>query len=142
MSCFLLLITAVGYSQVNKQQTVLQLNTFTDKEVPKEIDGCTGYFYRNMNDRKLTKYIGINDLGLLAFIKIGNKIERFVQIKFTNVGKTSTWLYHNKDKTIQLIIEIKKSRKTGSESEFITGTITATSNGKKTVIDFVGDKAC
>ncbi len=126
-----------------KQSGGLQLNTFTEAEVPKEIDGCNAALYRSMSERKSDKYIGVNDLGLLAYIKIGNKFERFVQIKYNSVGNKPVWLYQNKDKSIQMKIEVKTKKKTGDESSFITGVMTIeTKDGKKIVIPFVGDSGC
>jgi len=96
-----------------------------------------------MSDRKAEKYIGVNDLGKYAFIKINNKLLKFIQTKYSDMGKKHSWFYQSQDKAITLTISVQTSKGEGSESSFITGTITLqTMDGKKTIIPFVGDTGC
>jgi len=138
--CFLFLTSAITcLSENNKQKSELQINTFN--YLPKEIDGCRSCFYLSKIDKRLNKYIYVNDFAKYSFIKIGNQLEKFTLVKNYSIGKIDVYLYKNK--SIQLKIEIKTKKVIGEEDTNVTGTMTVeTSEDGKKIIDFIGDIGC
>jgi hypothetical protein len=138
---FLLGMSAIAYSQ-NGVKVTSPFGTFT--QVPKEMIGCGSSYFLSMGDRKATKYIGVDDGAKYGLFKIGNKLERFTEVKFISIIPQKKWtsIYQNQSKSIILTIEVKNQKPTGDEDGFITGTITIEINGKKTIIPFVGDNGC
>ncbi|HEY4322827.1 MAG TPA: hypothetical protein VGN20_02545 [Mucilaginibacter sp.] len=122
-----------------KQQVSLEINTFT--ELPEEIYGCSSFFYLSKNDRKLKKYIYVNDFGQFAFIKIGKTLEKFTLVKNYSIAGTRTLLY--KKDSILLKIQIKTKESTSDGGDFVTGTMAIQNgNGRTVVLDFIGDIGC
>jgi hypothetical protein len=68
------------------------------------------FFLFVKNDRKLKKYIYVNDFGQFAFIKIGKTLQKFTLVRNYSMGRTGIFLY--KKDTIQLKIQIKTNEST------------------------------
>jgi hypothetical protein len=122
-----------------QSQEALEINTFTD--LPDEIYGCSSFFYLSKNDRKLKKYVFVNDIGQFAFIKIGKTLQKFELVRSYTIGRTGVYLY--KEDTIQLKIQIKTKESTNDGGDFVTGVMTIQNGtGRPVVLDFVGDIGC
>lgn len=134
---FLILVSAFSYAQ-NKG---IIIGTFGEKQIPNEIEGCSSFFYLSERDKKLNKYLYVNDFAQTSFIKINNQLVKFTLIKNYSVGKTDIYLYKN-GKT-QLKVEVKTKKDTGDENMVVTGTMTVQDQyGNKIALNFIGDSGC
>ena len=134
---FLILVSAFSYGQ-NKG---IIIGTFGEKQTPKEIEGCSSFFYLSESDKKLNKYLYVNDFAQTSFIKVNNQLVKFTLIKNYPVGKTDVYLYKN-GKT-QLKVEVKTKKATGDENMVVTGTMTVQDQyGKKIALNFIGNSGC
>jgi hypothetical protein len=124
-------------SQTNdKQQAEISLDTFTT--IPKEIDGCSCYFYLSETDKNANKYIFVNDFAKIAFVTVNGKLEKF-EIK-EHKKNSKIYLYSNK--SFDLKVEITKEEPGGEEASNMEGSITITKQGAKLIKNFVGSCGC
>jgi hypothetical protein len=148
---FLVLISAFTYAQ-HVAKLTLPINTFT--KISKGIDTiCGTQLYQSKKDKAAHRYTIItvdhgqnpNITDDLAFIKIGNKLEKLIQYKYTDIKSIkSIAVYQNISKSIKLSISTKHINiKENKEEGIVSGTITIeTKDGRKSTFNFIGDIGC
>lgn len=109
---------SIDSAEKPKEAVKISLNTFSD--LPKEIEGCSCYFYLSKKDRKEEKYIFVNDFAKMAFVSINGKIEKFI-LKEHQEG-SDIYLYSNG--TYDLKTKITKKESDGAEGSNEEGIIT------------------
>jgi hypothetical protein len=119
----------------NDRKDSIILNRFTI--LPKEIDGCTCYFYLSKKDEEEKKYIFAEDFATPGYASINGKMEKFDLVSFKN---NTFYIYSNHIYTLR--IDFKKKVDTGSEAFNVEGLLTLTHNNivivQKHVIGFYG----
>jgi hypothetical protein len=134
---FLVMVSVAAYTQ-NKPTHIFKINSFTG--LPKEIDGCSSYFFLSKNDKKTERYLFVNDLAQLSFIKIDNKLVKFTLVKNYKIGKVDVFLYKSGSMTLQIELKTQKSIEDQTE---VTGIMTVQfPTGQKETLNFIGDIGC
>jgi len=101
-----------------KETVKVSLDAFS--VLPKDIEGCSCYFYLSKKDKKEEKYIFVNDFAKIAFVSVNGKIEKFI-LKEHQEG-TDIYLYSNG--TYDLKTKITKKESDGTEGSNEEGIIT------------------
>lgn len=136
-----ILVTLLFTHQSFAQSDIkIRIDTFS--VIPPEIDGCSCYFSCNSKDFKKRAYIYMNDFAQTSFLKINGKLTKFTQTDFKIIDKNTT-----EAKAIssdyELIVKVKKGRKSGYESQLNNGWIILTNKkGNKITKTFYGECGC
>jgi len=101
-----------------KEAVKVSLDAFSD--LPKEIEGCSCYFYLSKKDKKEEKNIFVNDFAKTAFVSINGKVEKFI-LKEHQEG-SNIYLYSNG--AYDLKTKITKKESDGAEGAIEEGILT------------------
>jgi hypothetical protein len=133
LPCFIF-VTVFG-----QKEAPIKLDYF--KEIPSEIDGCSGSFTYDSIPLKNQKYVVVVDLQNLAFVRINGTIIRLTLSEHKNITK-------NKSKDsyqgggYSVILTTTEGRRIGDELYLSSGTIEISNGKQKSIFKIHGEAGC
>jgi hypothetical protein len=120
--------------------TGLDIQTF--EKWPEEIEGCSCYFAKNEKEFKEGKYIYLDDLGELAFMRINGSLEKFKLLKreATSTSSRAKKIWTNNN--YELIIKQSQTSQTDETWQQKGQMILKLNNGKEFRQNIYGECGC
>lgn len=122
------------------EKPAIVLDTFST--FPADIVGCSCYFSRDSVDFNHEKYIYMNDLADISYLKINGNLIKFKQTEHKQIDQDHSTSEATSD-LFKLTIKITRGKSVGYEVSSQTGTITVTDkSGKSITTEFYGVCGC
>jgi len=122
------------------EKPIIVLDTFST--FPADIVGCSCYFSRDSVDFNHEKYIYMNDLADISYLKINGNLIKFKQTEHKQIDQDHSTSEATSD-LFKLTIKVTRGKSVGYEVSSQTGTITVTDkSGKSITTEFYGVCGC